>query len=466
MSSEDILKIALVGRPNVGKSTLFNRLVGKKLALVDDQPGVTRDRRESIGKLFDLEFKLVDTAGFDYSKSDDLIQRIQAQTDVAIIEADLIMFLIDGRTGVIPEDKNIAAILRKLNKPLLLVANKSETKLSEHHVLEAYSLGFGEPISISAEHGQGLDGLYDGIEQIAFTLNKKVKKTEEDEEDTSEYDYESDKPKGPFKITILGRPNAGKSTLINRYLGENRLLAGPMAGLTRDAIRLSWQYKGQEIELVDTAGMRKRAKVIDKLEKLSVADGLKALQFAHAALLLLDATIALEKQDLTIANRIIDEGRILIIALNKWDLVSPKQRKEILEEMEWRVQHVMPQVRGVAYIPISAESGTDIYKPIEKALELYSLWNSRISTGKLNRWLEHVESAHPPPMIDKKRIRLKYMTQIKSRPPTFVLFVSKPVEFPDSYISYLRNSLRETFNLPGIPLRIQIRGGKNPYVKN
>lgn len=445
-----MIKIAILGRPNVGKSTLFNRLAGKKLALVDDRPGVTRDRREIEASLGDLKFILIDTAGFHYDADEEMVTHVQSQIDKAIELADVLFFVFDARTGITPEDKAIAHILRKTHKPIILLANKCEGKTQGQMIHEAYSLGMGDPLPLSAEHGQGLDLLYDSLKRHI------------DQEETSEEEETEEKP---LQLIILGRPNAGKSTLINQYLKEERVITGKTPGVTRDAISIDWSYKGRAIKLIDTAGMRRRARVTDKIEKLSVADGLRALQYAHAAVLLVDATIALERQDLTIAGRIIDEGRILIIGINKWDLIKEK-KEEFLEDLQYRISHVLAQAKGVPFIPISAEKGMHVNKILDKALELYEIWNKRISTAHLNRWLEEAEIAHPPPLIGKNRIRLKYATQIKTRPPTFVIFVSKALELPDSYKRYLENSLRDAFNFPGVPLRLTIKSGKNPYKKD
>ena len=441
-----MIKVAILGRPNVGKSTLFNRLAGRKLALVDDAPGVTRDRRETPATLGgDLAFTLIDTAGFHYDADEEMVGNVQSQIDMAVEMADLLLFVFDARVGLTPEDKDIAQILRRTNKPIIVLANKCEGKAQEQMVYEAHSLGFGEPIPISAEHGQGMHDLYDAV------------KPHIPEEDGEDEDAEK-----PLQFVILGRPNAGKSTLVNQYLKEDRVITGSTPGVTRDAITIDWTYKGKPLKLIDTAGMRKRARVTNKVEKLAVSDGLRALQYAHVAVLLVDATIALEKQDLTIARRIVDEGRILVIGINKWDLIKG-DKKEFMDDLEYRLGHVLAQVKGVPFIPISAAHGTNVNKILDKAFELYETWNKRIPTAKLNQWLEGAEMNHPPPLIGRNRIRLKYATQIKTRPPTFVIFVSKALELPDSYKRYLENSLRDTFKMPGIPIRLQIRSGKNPY---
>ena len=440
-------KIAIVGRPNVGKSTLFNRLAGKKLAVVDNQPGVTRDRRETQASLGDLIFTLIDTAGFNYDADEEMVSHIQFQIDQAIKEAEVLLFVYDIRKGMTPEDEEIANKLRRLHKPLIVLANKCEGSQQEQLLYEGFRFGLGAPLPISAEHGQGMDLLYD-------TLEPYVERPQAHTTETSK----------PLQFIILGRPNAGKSTLVNQYLKEQRVVTGKIPGVTRDAIAIDWTYKNHSLKLIDTAGMRKRARVTEKVEKLSVSDGLRSLNYAHVAILLMDATIALEKQDLTIGCRVIDEGRILVIGLNKWDLIKPQERKRYLADLEHRVSHVLAQVKGVPLIPISAESGQNIETLLDVSLKLYDLWNKRISTASLNRWLREAEGVHPPPLSGRNRIRLKYMTQIKNRPPTFVLFVSKASSLPDSYKRYLENSLREVFKLESIPLRLQIRSGKNPYV--
>lgn len=445
-------KIAILGRPNVGKSTLFNRLAGKKLALVDDQPGVTRDRRETMGTLADLTFTLIDTAGYHYDADEEMIAHIQHQIDRAVAEADVLLLVYDARVGVTPEDEVIGRILRQTHKPLILLANKCEGHAQGEMIYEGYKMGLGDPLPLSAEHGQGMDLLYDALKP--YIQDPSLEEEDQEDEDKA------------LQFVILGRPNAGKSTLVNQYLKEQRVVTGKAPGITRDAITIDWEYKGRPVKLIDTAGMRKRSRVTEKVEKLSIADGLRALQYAHVAVLLMDATIALEKQDLTIGRRIVDEGRILLIGLNKWDLIPKGNQKKYLDDLEYRLSHVLPQVKGVPFIPISAESGYNVHKLLDKALELYALWNTRIPTAPLNQWLQDAEATHPPPLIGRNRIRLKYITQIKTRPPTFALFVSKALDLPDSYKRYLENSLREVFRLPAIPLRFQIRSGKNPYAKD
>ncbi|MGI9463351.1 MAG: ribosome biogenesis GTPase Der [Aestuariivirgaceae bacterium] len=443
--------IAIIGRPNVGKSTLFNRLAGKRLALVDDRPGVTRDRREGDGRLAGLRFTIIDTAGLDEAHQDSLEARMRQQTEAAIDQADVCLFMIDARAGVTPMDEHFAALLRKHGKPVILLANKVEGKAAEAGLMEAYGLGLGEPVALSAAHGEGLGELHDALEPL---LGESARQRQE----------EPAGPDKPLRLAIVGRPNAGKSTLINKLVGEERLLTGPEAGITRDAIALDWSWQGTAIKLWDTAGMRRKSRVIDKLEKLSVADGRRAVQFAEVVVLLLDATQALEKQDLTLADQVAGEGRALVIAVNKWDLVSDKQaaRRALDED----VNRLLPQMTGVPVITLSAKSGAGIGKLMPAVMNIYDVWNSRISTAKLNQWLDFQLDRHPPPAPSGRRIKLRYMTQARARPPTFALFCSNPKDLPDSYKRYLVNGLRNDFGLKGVPIRINLRKGKNPYARD
>ena len=440
--------IAIIGRPNVGKSTLFNRLVGKRIALVHDLPGVTRDRQESAASLSDLRFNLVDTAGLD-SNDDELSKKIWQQTQKAIDGCEIVLFIIDARAGVTEMDKHYANLVRKANKTVILVANKCESSVGQASLPEASALGLGDPIPLSAAHGQGLIELFEALNPYLPRVEKTPKETSL--EDT-------------LQLAIVGRPNVGKSTLINRLLGEERLLTADQPGVTRDTITLDWQYKGRPIQLIDTAGMRRRTKVYSQIEKLAVQDGLNAVDFAQVVVLVLDHETPLAKQDLVIANKAIDEGRILIIAINKWDLI--KNKKEYLKEVEYRLADILSQVKGIPLVPISAKTGANLDKLMRSVTMLYEKWNTRVSTGQLNRWLKDVTEYHPPPLAGRNRINIKYMTQIKTRPPAFALFVSKPKELPGAYVRYLFNSLRDTFDLPGVPIRVALRGGKNPYVKD
>ena len=442
--------VAIIGRPNVGKSTLFNRLVGRRLALVDDTPGVTRDRRFADASIGELKFQVIDTAGMEQAHEDSLEGRMWEQTNAAIGEADLCLFLIDSRAGILPDDRTFAQLLRRAECPVILVANKMEGKPGEAGYFDAFSIGFGEPVPISAEHGQGMADLHDAIvntigEDIAYPL-------EEEEQESEDR---------PLKIAVVGRPNAGKSTLINQMLGDERLLTGPEAGITRDSISVEWEWQGKTIRLFDTAGMRKKAKVQEKLEKLSVSDGLRAIQFAEVVVIVLDVTKPFEKQDLQIADLVIREGRAPVIALNKWDLIDDRQA--ILKEMLLQSQEHISQVKGMKVIPISGQTGENLNKLMEAVFKVHEKWNSRISTARLNRWLEEVQYGHPPPAVAGRRIRLKYITQVKSRPPTFSVQCSRPDALPESYTRYLVNSIRREFELDATPIRMHMRKGDNPY---
>jgi len=462
--------LAIVGRPNVGKSTLFNRLAGKKLALVDDTPGVTRDRRPGSARLVDLNFTMIDTAGLELSGPDTLEGRMRAQTEAAIDEADLALFLVDAKTGLTPVDELLSTVLRKRGKPVILVANKAEAKGADSGMLEAYRLGFGEAVAISAEHGQGMLDLRDAI--VAKLGEERAFGTDLVDEDEAEVDVPlnplDDEDEGPdydmtrpIRVAIVGRPNAGKSTLINTCLGQDRLLTGPEAGITRDSISVDWEWKERKIRLFDTAGMRRKAKVQEKLEKLSVADGLRAIRFAEVVVVVLDATIPFEKQDLQIADLVIREGRALVLAFNKWDLIE--NRQETLAELREKTERLLPQVRGVRAVQMSGQTGDGIDRLMEAVLFTHEVWNRRISTAKLNRWLDHAVGHHPPPAVSGRRLRLKYMTQIKTRPPGFMVSCTRPEAVPESYTRYLINNLRQDFDLPGVPVRMVYRSGDNPF---
>ena len=462
--------VAIVGRPNVGKSTLFNRLVGKKLALVDDLPGVTRDRRPGDARLVDLRFRIIDTAGLEEAHEDSLEGRMRAQTEAAIDEADLSLFLVDAKAGLTPLDNTLAEMLRRRGKPVVLVANKSEARGSDAGFYDAYTLGLGEPCPISAEHGQGMIDLRDAIvaaigEEKAFGEDE-VAETDVDirstDEDIEDEDYEPvyDETK-PLRIAVVGRPNAGKSTLINRFLGEDRLLTGPEAGITRDSISVEWAWKGRTIKMFDTAGMRKRARVVEKLEKLSVADALRAVRFAETVIIVFDATIPFEKQDLHIVDFVIREGRAAVLAFNKWDLIEDRQT--VLADLREKTERLLPQVRGIRAVTVSGQTGEGLDRLMQAVVETDKIWNKRISTAKLNRWLEFQTQGHPPPAVSGRRIKLKYMTQIKARPPGFIISSSRPEALPESYTRYLINGLRQDFGLHGVPIRISYRGTVNPY---
>ena len=458
--------IALVGRPNVGKSTLFNRLIGRRHALVDDTPGVTRDRREGEGRLADLHFQVVDTAGLEEADPESLAGRMRAQTERAIADADLVLMMVDARSGIMPLDEHFARLLRRRGDKVVLLANKSEGAAARAGLFEAFSLGLGEPVAISAEHNEGMADLYEAIRARMPEEPAEIKNENAVLEDGSPPEegvdiwQDRDRPR-VVRMAVVGRPNVGKSTLVNAILGEDRLLTGPEAGITRDAIEVEWRYRDRPLKLVDTAGLRRRARVMEKLEKLSVEDTRRAIQFAHVVVLVLDAQMMLEKQDLTIARMVIEEGRALVIAANKWDAVT--DREQALRDLRDRFEISLPQVKGAPYITVSALRGRNLDKLFDAVFAVYDVWNTRISTARLNRWLSHKTEAHPPPLARGRRIRLRYMTQIKARPPTFAAFVSLPEELPEAYARYLVNGLREDFDLPGTPIRFITRKGKNPY---
>jgi GTP-binding protein len=443
-----VLHVAIIGRPNVGKSTLFNRLVGQKLALVDDRPGVTRDRREGDARLGHLSFRVIDTAGLEEAEPGSLSDRMRQQTEEAVDQADLILFLVDARAGILPADRAFATLVRRAGKPVLLLANKAEGAAGLAGAYDAFSLGLGDPVPISAEHGEGMSDLLQALRPFAET-------DEEDDED------EDDLRARPLRVAIVGRPNAGKSTLVNQMVGSERLLTGPEAGITRDTISLEWTWRDRAVKLFDTAGLRKRARVEDKLEKLSVADALRAIRFAEVVVVLLDATIPFEKQDLTIVDLIESEGRALVIGLNKWDLVADKPG--LLKELKEEATRLLPQVRGVPIVPLSGLAGEGIDRLMTAVIQQADVWSMRISTAKLNDWLQEALQAHAPPAVSGRRIKIRYMTQVKARPPHFAIFGNQLDALPRSYTRYLVNGLREAFDLPGVPIRLALRTGKNPY---
>ncbi|RXF74793.1 ribosome biogenesis GTPase Der [Hansschlegelia zhihuaiae] len=447
--SEPKTLIAIVGRPNVGKSTLFNRLVGKRLALVDDLPGVTRDRREAHGRLGDLEFRLVDTAGLENAAGGSLEARMRAQTEAAIAAADVVLFMMDARAGLTADDERFADLVRRSERPVVLLANKAEGKAGADAAYEAYRLGLGDPLPISAEHGEGLGDLYDAL--VPFFPEQEDEAEEEPAPDDD----------APLRIAIVGRPNAGKSTLVNRLVGDERMLTGPEAGITRDSVSVDWVWRGRRIRLVDTAGLRKKARVVDKLEKLSVADAIRAIKFAEVVVLLLDATVPFEKQDLSIADLVAREGRALAIGLNKWDLVEARGVE--LAAAREKLDRLLPQVKGAELVPLSGETGEGVDKLMAAVLRAHEVWNRRVPTAALNRWLEATLERHPPPAVAGKRIKLRYATQAKARPPSFVLFGTRTSDLPASYARYLVNGLREAFDLPGAPIRLTFRASENPY---
>jgi GTP-binding protein len=453
--------VAIVGRPNVGKSTLFNRLVGKRLALVDDLPGVTRDRREGRARLGDLAFTAIDTAGLAEAAPESLTGRMQEQTEAAISAADAVLFLIDARAGATPADRAFADLVRKSGKPAILIANKSEGSAGEAGVLEAYELGLGEPIAISAEHGEGLADLYAGLRAALPDATAPAAEVEQRDADGDIEQKAAERR--PIRIAVVGRPNCGKSTLVNRLLGEERLLTGPEAGITRDAIAVDLTWQDRPFRVHDTAGLRRRARVEEKLEKLSVADALNAVRFAEVVVLLMDAQKPFEEQDLRIADLIEREGRALVIGMNKWDLVEP--RPGAIKQLREETDHWLPQVKGVPVVAVSGLTGAGLDRLMQAVIDAHAVWNRRVETSALNRWIAAVVAAHPPPAVSGRRIRLDYITQPKSRPPTFVLFTSRADALPDAYRRYLVNSLRETFDLAGTPIRLALREKKNPYAK-
>ena len=470
--------IAIVGRPNVGKSTLFNRLTGRQQAIVDDQPGVTRDRREGEGRLAGLEFGLVDTAGLEEAESGSLQERMRQQTEKAIADADLTLMVFDAREGVTPVDAFFANQLRRSGREVVLVGNKCEGRAGQSGIAEAYGLGFGDPIPVSAAHGEGMGDLHDILVETAERLGRLHELTGEGDPDTPEDGGEGEMPdedgggaetwvdKGadkPMRIAVIGRPNMGKSTLVNRLVGEERLLTGPEAGITRDAIEIPLEIEGRRLVLVDTAGMRRRARVEKDLERQMVGDALNAIRFSHVCIMTIDAREPLNKQDLAIARLVTEEGRAMVIAANMWDGVEGK--KEALGELRHRLDQSLGQVRGIALVPVSGLKGRGVDKLMRAAFDIYQRWNMRISTSRLNRWLEHMLEAHPPPLVQGRRLRIRYATQVKTRPPSFALFASRPSDLPDHYLRYLSSGMRDDFDLDGVPIRLLLRKGDNPYVK-
>jgi GTP-binding protein len=441
--------VAIIGRPNVGKSTLFNRLVGRRMALVADEPGVTRDRREGRARLGDLDFTIIDTAGLDEAAPDSLTGRMQAQTDAAIGQADVLLFLVDARTGLTPVDRAFAALVRKSGKPTILVANKSEGRSGEAGALEAYALGLGEPVALSAEHGEGLSDLYDALRTVLPI--ETVEAAGPREHDAAR----------AIKVAVVGRPNAGKSTLINRLIGEDRLLVGPEAGITRDSIAIDFVWQGQAFQLYDTAGIRRRMRVTEALEKLSVADALNAVRFADVVIVLMETERAFEEQDLRIADLVEREGRAVVLGMNKWDLAQRKPGAAA--KLREQADHWLPQLKGARIVPISGLTGEGLDRLMQAVLDAHAVWNKRVPTAALNRWFAEAISTHPPPAISGRRLRLNYITQAKSRPPSFVLFCTRADALPEAYKRYLVNGLRETFDLPGTPIRLMLREKANPY---
>jgi GTPase len=446
--------LAIIGRPNVGKSTLFNRLVGRRLALVDDLPGVTRDRREGEARLGDLEFTAIDTAGLEEGARDSLAQRMMTQTRRAVADADAVLFLIDARAGLTPADEAFADLVRRSGKPAIVVANKSEGSAGDAGALEAHALGLGEPVSISAEHGEGLADLYDALRAA---LPEQTAEAHEDDADAAA------QAAGPIRVAVVGRPNSGKSTLVNRLIGEERLLTGPEAGITRDAIAVELDWRGRHVRLYDTAGLRRRAKIEHKLEKLSVADALRAIRFADVVVVLIDAARPFEEQDLRIADLAEREGRALVLAVNKWDLAERKPGA--ISRLRSEADHWLPQVKGAPVVAVSGLTGEGVDRLMQAILDAHAVWNRRVPTNALNRWLGEALAQHPPPAAAGRALKLNYMTQVKARPPSFVLFGARAGAVPDAYRRYLINGLRVAFDLPGTPIRLTLREKANPYAR-
>ena len=459
--------LAIVGRPNVGKSTLFNRLVGKRLALVDDQPGVTRDLREGAARLGDLRFTVIDTAGLEEATDESLQGRMRRLTERAVDMADICLFMIDARSGVTPTDEIFAEILRKRAAHVILAANKGEGAAADAGVIEAWSLGLGEPLRLSAEHGEGMGDLLAQLMPLAEGFEERAKEeaaeTDVDVDEDATDSYRLPTKQKPLQVAVVGRPNAGKSTLINKILGEDRLLTGPEAGITRDAISMQIDWQGIPMRVFDTAGMRKKAKVQDKVEKLSVSDGLRAVKFAEVVVVLLDAAIPFEQQDLRIADLAEREGRAVVVAVNKWDVEDEKQQK--LAHLKEAFERLLPQLRGAPLVTVSAKTGRGLDRLHQAVMRAHEVWNRRVTTAQLNRWLAGMVEAHPPPAPGGRRIKLRYMTQTKTRPPGFVVMCSHPDKLPESYSRYLVNALRLDFDMPGTPIRLTMRSqaDKNPY---
>ncbi len=461
--------VAIIGRPNVGKSTLFNRLIGRRHAIVDDTPGVTRDRRQGEAKISDLQFTIFDTAGLESNGRNLLTEKMRGQTEVAVEQADIVILMVDAKIGITPDDMDLCRWLRRKKSDIILVANKCESNASESGILEAFNLGLGEPVVISAEHGLGMANLYLALrskEQKLVAKDKSVLPHSETQPDMDKVyedldNFSVEKDSEILRLAIVGRPNVGKSTLINALLGQNRVLTGPEAGITRDSIQIEWQWKKKTLYLFDTAGLRRKSRISNRLEKASGDDTWRAVRFAHVVVLVVDASMMLERQDLNIARLVIEEGRSLLIAVNKWDLIRDKIKA--IKELERRVKISLPQVKDIPYVPVSALEKTNLDILIEKSFTVYDVWNQRVPTAKLNRWFEAVVQRHPPPLVQGRRLKLRYITQIKTRPPSFLCFCNQPDQVPESYKRYVVNELRKHFMLPGVPIRLLMKTGQNPF---
>ena len=454
--------IAIIGRPNVGKSTLFNRMNGKRLALVSDMPGLTRDRREGQADFYGVPVRIIDTAGLEEAPAGSIPDRMRAQSEAAIEDADLVLFVIDTRDGVTGADREFASIVRRANRPALVVANKCEGEKSRSGLFEAFELGLGDPVAISAEHGEGIGELYLAcLEALGIDPDEEAARREAARRAAGEDEPDDAIVHRPIRLAIVGRPNAGKSTLVNALLGEDRMITGPEPGLTRDSISAPFTWGETEFELFDTAGLRRKSKVQERAEKLSTSDAIRAIRFAECVVLVVDAERALEHQDLTIGAHVADEGRALVIAVNKWDVVPDKQRR--IADIRQSVKDKLSQVPNVPVVPISAIAEQGLDKLMRAVVDVYGTWNTRISTSDLNRWLAEAVERHQPPAVKGRRVKIRYMTQPSARPPTFIAFASQPQGLPKSYERYLLNSLREAFDLPGVPIRLSFRKGANPY---
>ena len=461
--------VAIIGRPNVGKSTLFNRLIGRRHALVDDTPGVTRDRRQGEAKISDLQFTIFDTAGLESNNRAPITKKMRDQTEVAVKEAAIVILMVDAKMGITPDDLDLCHWLRRKKNDIILVANKCESNAAESGILEAFNLGLGEPVVISAEHGLGMADLYAALRSKTQKLVGKYKNLPSHAETQHDIgkasvdlnNFSVGKEGEILRLAIVGRPNVGKSTLINALLGQNRVLTGPEAGITRDSIQIEWQWKKKTLHLFDTAGLRRKSRISNKLEKASGDDTWRAVRFAHVVVLVVDASMMLERQDLNIARLVIEEGRSLLIAVNKWDLI--KDKSKAVKELERRAKISLPQVKDIPYVPISALEKTNLDILIERSFTVYDVWNQRVPTAKLNRWFEVIVQRHPPPLVQGRRLKLRYITQIKTRPPSFVCFCNQPDQVPESYKRYVVNELRKHFTLPGVPIRLLMKTSQNPF---